>query len=180
MAEHMFKGSGPLAVAERDAELERISREAEAVNARHREAIAKAQERELAQVPFHTVTVTTLLRDAGTPDEYREVESVTFKCTAPPEAQCRTYPDDCGCEQWGFDEVGTLDDNGHVRTSGNVCWLASWFDVDMGIYVGDDYDDMRDDCVPAIDRTGNILISYGDEWPEWEFVPEPADSGKES
>lgn len=121
----------------------------------------------------HTVTVTTRLYDEGTEDESRTVDRVTFTCDAPTDADCRRWPN-CDCESWSWDDTGTRDENGHERVSGQPCWLSGWFDAEGAVYVGDDYDDMRDDCVPAIDRTGEIVVKFHDEWPEWTFV-EPAD-----
>ena len=117
----------------------------------------------------HTVTVTTRLDDEGTPDEARAVDSVTFTCDAPPEADCRSWPD-CGCESWSWDETGERDTNGHERIPGQKCWLTDWFDAEAAVYVGDDYDDMRDDCIPAVDRTGEITVRWVDEYPEWTFA----------
>jgi hypothetical protein len=122
----------------------------------------------------HTVTVTTRVEDEGTPNEFRVIESITFKCDAPQDADCRRWPD-CGCESWEWNEAGTHDQNEHERVPGQKCWLTDWFDAEGAIYVGDDYDDMRADCVPAIDRTGEITVAWSDEWPEWTFLPEPGD-----
>lgn len=126
---------------------------------------------------YHTVTVTTRLGDAGTPDEERRVESVRFVCTAPEDADCRTYPT-CDCERFDYNEAKTHDGAGHPRVIGQECWLQGWFDGESAVYAGDDYDDMRDDCIPAVDRTGSINILFtGDEWPEWEWAsPETGDS----
>lgn len=123
----------------------------------------------------HTVTVTTRVEDDGTPDEFRVIESITFSCDSPPDADCRRWPD-CGCESWRWNEAGTHDENGHERIPGQKCWLTDWFDAEGAIYTGDDYDDMRDDYVPAIDRSGEITVRWCDEWPEWTFLPEPEGS----
>lgn len=117
----------------------------------------------------HTVTVTTRVEDEGTEDERRRVDRVVFSCDAAEDADCRRWPD-CGCEYWSWDETGDCDQNGHERIAGQRCWLSSWFEADGAVYVGDDYDDMRDDCVPAIDRAGEITTTWVGDWPEWTFV----------
>lgn len=127
---------------------------------------------------FHTVTVTTRLDDAGTPDERRRVDEVRFVCTAPEDAECRTYPE-CDCESWHWNEDRTADEDGHPRVTGQECWLQGWFDAEQGVYTGEDGDDMRDDMVPAIDRSGPITATFLDEWIEWDFMPELHDSGSE-
>lgn len=125
----------------------------------------------------HTVTVTTGLRYEGTDDERRYVQSVTFTCTAPSIADCRRYPD-CDCDVWRWNDAETHDRNGHLRTPGHECWLADWFAGDGHCYTGDDFDDMRDDCVPAIDRSGTITTRFVEEHIEWDF--EAAAPGGES
>lgn len=143
-----------------------------------REAAGSRDERE-QQTRFHSVTVTTRLDDEGTEDERRTVERITFACTAPEDAVCRTYPHSCGCEVFEWNEAGTHDVAGHPRTTGNPCWMQDWFDAEGAVYSGDDGDDMRDDYVPAIDRTGLVIVSFVDEWIEWEwFTAEPSDSTK--
>jgi len=128
---------------------------------------------------FHSVTVTTTLDDEGTPDECRSVEQVKFTCTAETDAECRTYPDGCGCESFEWNKAGTHDTEGHLRTSGNRCWMQDWFENESAVYIGDDEDDMRDDRVPAINRTGLIIVTYSDEWIEWDwFTPEQPKSAE--
>lgn len=128
---------------------------------------------------YHTVTVATKANnDQYAEDGDRVVDRVTFVCTAPPDADCRTYPD-CGCEAWRWDETGLHDQNGHERTPGHPCWLTDWFANEGATYIGQDADELwRDDCVPAIDRTGHIALTFQDEWVEWEFTdwefPQPA------
>lgn len=167
MIEPLFKGDGPLATAEREA-AERVRWEKMRLEEEQRRIAS--QLRELQQIPFHHVAVSISVDDAGTADEYRRVDTVRFTCTAPADAACRTYPENCDCERWYYDAAGVPDDAGHIRASGQPCWLTDWFESGMAVYVAADYDDMRDDAVPAIERSGNITISYGDEWPEWQFV----------
>ena len=115
----------------------------------------------------HRVTVATRLEDEGTPDERRYVDRVTLTCDAVPEANCRMYPD-CDCEGWPCE---------HERIPGQECVLKGWFDAEGAVYAGNDYDDMRDDCVPAVDRSGPIEVKWLDEWPEWTFIfPKVAES----
>lgn len=117
----------------------------------------------------HTVTVTTRLDDEGTEDECRRVDGVRFTCDADAFADCRTYPD-CDCEWFHWDENDNMrDENGHERLPGQSCWLEAWFDNEGAVYVGDDYDDMRDDCVPPINRSGPIEFRCVEDWPEWWF-----------
>lgn len=124
---------------------------------------------------YHTVTVTTRAdADPNAEDGSRVVDRVTFVCTAPPDADCRSYPD-CDCEAWRWDDSGMHDEEGHARVQGQPCWLTDWFANEGAIYTGDDADDMRDDYVPAIDRTGHISVVSGDEWPEWDFVDDPTE-----
>ncbi|MFC5930901.1 hypothetical protein D6T64_11965 [Cryobacterium melibiosiphilum] len=120
---------------------------------------------------FHTVTVITKLDDEETEDERRVVDTVTFACTAPADAECRSYPN-CDCEWFNWNDARTHDGEGHARVSGRECSLQGWFDNGNAVYEGDDSDDMRDDYVPAIDRTGHITTSWMDEWPQWEWATE--------
>ncbi|WP_120338112.1 hypothetical protein [Cryobacterium soli] len=170
MSEFIYQPGTPLGDAEREAERERQQAEyAAAVAARQveREKLAR----------FHSVTVTTKVEDEGTPDECRRVDEVKFTCTAAMDAECRTYPKHCGCEAFEWNEAETHDIEGHPRVSGNDCWMQDWFDNPGASYIGDDQDDMRDDCVPAIARTGLIIVSFVDEWIEWDwFTPAPAGS----
>lgn len=164
---------GTLGDAERNAERERQAAEWEAA-AHERQA-----ERERI-AHFHSVTVTTAVDDEGTADEYRIVDRVKFTCSAPPEAECRTYPKHCGCERFEWNEARTHDVEGHPRTSGNDCWMQDWFDSEGAVYQGNDGDDMRDDCVPAIDRTGLVIVTFSDEWIEWDWFTPTTDSETES
>lgn len=143
------------------------------------EARARRDERRMAESRFHRVTVTTVLRDEGTPDEVREVDRITFECSAADDADCHTYPE-CTCETWMWDETGKADQDGHPRVAGQQCWLTSWFDAPGHSYVGDGGDDMRDDYVPPIDRAGHIVYDFMDEWVEWDFVPESHVAGDAS
>ena len=117
---------------------------------------------------YHTVTVTTELEDEGTEDERRVVDTVKFACSAPDDAECRKYPN-CDCERFDYNEARTHDGSGHPRIEGQECSLQGWVENGMAVYVGDDYDDMRNDCTPAFDRTGPITTAWMDEWPEWEW-----------
>lgn len=123
----------------------------------------------------HTVTVTTRIVDEGTEDEQRVVDRVTFKCRAAADADCRTYPD-CDCESWSWNDAGTHDEAGHERKPGHRCWLADWFDVDGACYVGDDGDDMRDDQVPAVDRSGPITTTWCEDYIEWDWAVEASEA----
>ena len=121
----------------------------------------------------HSVTVTTRLEDQGTEDERRVVDRVTFTCTAPDTADCRTYPK-CDCESWSWNEAGTHDEDGHARVPGQECWIAGWIDNEMGSYTGADADEMRDDYVPAVDRSGPISArSIDGEYLEWNWASSP-------
>lgn len=119
----------------------------------------------------HTVTVTTRVEDEGTEDERRRVDRIVFTCDAGPDADCRRYPD-CDCETFVYVNDRNEDTSGHERVPGRSCLLADWFSAEGASYVGDDYDDMRDDGVPAIDRSGPIDVSWH-EWPEWTFRETP-------
>jgi hypothetical protein len=117
----------------------------------------------------HTVTVTTkLMFDEDLGHVGPVVDTVTFTCTAPPDADCRTYPN-CDCESWTYSESKTRDESGHLRVSGQQCWMVDWFDNGSATYVGLDADDMRDDGVPPIARTGTITRGFADEWVEWDW-----------
>lgn len=163
-----------------DAERKRAEHDAAALwEAERAAAIAKADERRARaealrtqEIAWHRVEITTRpnMFDASV----LEVAAVTFVCTAPEDADCRTYPADCGCEAWQWDDAGTADEAGHPREPGQVCWLSDWFDAEQAVYTGDDGDDMRDDYVPAIDRAGHIRVRWMDEWVEWDWAtPEP-------
>ncbi|MFE6966859.1 hypothetical protein ACFVAJ_17245 [Agromyces sp. NPDC057679] len=127
------------------------------------------QARREAEVKFHTVTVTTRPEEAGTPDEYRVVDEVAFTCTAPDDAECRSYPE-CDCESWTWNDDRTGDEWGHPRVPGRQCWLAGWFDAEGAIYAGINGDEMRDDLIPARDFSGPIITTWCHEWVEWEFA----------
>jgi len=119
----------------------------------------------------HIVTVTTRVEDAGTADESRVVDRVTLACTEPEDADCRNHPT-CDCEWWSYNDDKTADESGHERVSGQECLFKSWFENDGAVYIGEDLDDMRDDCVPAVDRSGPVVLAWtGDEWPEWDWAP---------
>lgn len=137
----------------------------------------QARRDRLAAAKHHRVTVTTRVENAGTADERRVVDRVAFECTAPADADCHTYPD-CDCESWSWNDEETADQYGHERIPGRKCWLADWFEADGAIYQGEDADDMRDDQVPAVDRTGQISTYFQDEWIEWEFVNEGQTDGE--
>ncbi|TFD27468.1 hypothetical protein [Cryobacterium cryoconiti] len=170
MTEYIYQPGTALGEAERKAEHEQ----------RMIELQTSADERQIEReqaARFHSVTVTTQLDDEGTLDECRRVDQVKFTCTAPAEAECRTYPDSCGCESFAWNEARTHDIEGHPRTIGNECWMQGWFDNEGAVYVGDGVDDMRDDYVPAVNRTGLVVISPIEEWIEWDwFTPSVAGS----
>lgn len=119
--------------------------------------------------PHHVVTVTTTLEDEGTPDERRYVERVVFACSAEPDAECRTYPD-CECESWLWSDDGKSDIHDHPRIAGRQCWMTDWFENEGAVYEGSDFDDMRDDCVPAVDRSGPIVFTGFFDYPTWRFA----------
>lgn len=123
----------------------------------------------------HTVTVTTRIVDEGTENEQRVVDRITFKCRAAADADCRTYPD-CDCESWSWNDAGTHDEAGHERKHGRRCWLADWFDADGACYVGEGADDMRDDQVPALDRSGPITTTWCEDYIEWDWAVEASEA----
>jgi hypothetical protein len=117
---------------------------------------------------------------------------VKFACSAPEDGVCRTYPKTahgpdwvgCECEAWfecdeshdedsecgRTDDDPTHDQNGHVYEPGQECWVTSWFQAGDGnaVYTGPDGDESRDDCVPAVARTGPVDISFVEgEYVEW-------------
>jgi hypothetical protein len=117
----------------------------------------------------HKVTVTTKLEfDDDLGEDRPVVDTVTFTCSAPPDADCRTYSN-CDCENMACGDDPTRDESGHLRVSGQPCWMTGWFENDGATYVGVDSDDMRDDGVPAIARTGTITRTFADEWVEWDW-----------
>jgi hypothetical protein len=168
--EFIYQPSTPLGDAERNAEHEQRMADLEAA-ADQRQAERRKEREQVAR--FHSVTVTTKVEDEGTPDEHRWVDEIKFTCTAAPDAECRTYPESCGCESFEWNEARTHDVEGHPRLSGQQCWMQDWFDNSPSAsYIGDDQDDMRDDYVPATDRTGLIIVTFQDEWIEWDwFTP---------
>lgn len=134
--------------------------------------MAEAERAALADWRTHVVTVTVDDRD----EEWPDVE-VRMVCTAPPDAECRTYPV-CDCEVFSVCEdpeehaerehtaTGRHDEEGHPYEPGRDCWVKSWFDLgDEGhVYVGADANDARDDGVPAVVRSGEVDVTG--------FVPE--------
>lgn len=117
----------------------------------------------------HTVTVSTILiPDEDTGGEKRVIHALIFACSAEPEDDCRRHPE-CDCDVWRWDETGDRDEEGHERTPGHECWLKGWFDAPCHVYTGSDFDDMRDDCVPAVDRSGPITDRFIEEVLEWKF-----------
>ena len=117
----------------------------------------------------HTVTVTVRTEDEGTEDECLTVDSIRFACTAPEDAECRTYPVGCGCESFTFNPDRTEDLEGHKVTSGNKCWLTGWFENDSADYEGEDYDDMHENGVPSIARSGPIKHNWQEDYVAWEW-----------
>lgn len=178
MSEFIYQPGTPLGEAERTAEHERRMAELQAA-AEKSQAEWKVEREQAAR--FHSVAVTTTLDDEGTPDESRRVDRVAFTCTAALDAGCRTYPVSCGCESSDWEPGATHDAAGHLITSGNACWMQDWFDAGSAVYIGEGEDDYRDDYVPAIDRTGLIIVSFQEEWIEWDwFTPALAESAKGS
>ncbi|MFD6030495.1 hypothetical protein ACFWE5_07250 [Cellulosimicrobium funkei] len=117
---------------------------------------------------LHVVTVTIYPADPDAEDARPTVDRVAFTCSAPDDADCRNTPD-CDCEAWYWNDDKTADQSGHPRVPGQPCWVASWFDsTDSAVYAGDDMDDRtRDDCVPAIERSGPIDVTWCDGYIEW-------------
>lgn len=112
---------------------------------------------------------------------------VRFACSAPEDGPCRTYPpiaSGCACEVWsecddhlpsdeggcGLDESApTHDRSGHLFEPGQECWVQGWFDNDGHQYIGRDADDMHDNSVPGVARTGEIDVSFDGDYVEWEW-----------
>ena len=95
--------------------------------------------------------------------------SVNLTCTAPDDADCRTYPE-CDCEWWFRDGTGH-DAEGHPFVPGRPCWLATWFtgDPEATTYRGPDGWNGE---VPDVDRTGPIYVLSADDTygPQWMFA----------
>jgi len=115
----------------------------------------------------HTVSVKLAEPDE---DGWRpnEPEELTFTCTAPPDAECRTYPD-CECESW--ERAGDVDQNGHPYTSGQECWLQGWFDNGGIEYTGPDAEDGQ----PTIERTGAVEHEFAYDYVQWQWADEPGE-----
>ena len=176
MSEFIYQPGTPLGDAERNAEHEQRIAEMQAAADEHQAERKKEREQTARS---HSVTVTTLLDDEGTPDECRRVDKVKFTCTAEADAECRTYPDSCGCESFEWNEAGTHDIEGHPRTSGNECWMQDWFENQGAMFEGADAVDMRDDHVPAINRTGLVVVSFVEEWIEWDWFTPSAEGSNQ-
>jgi hypothetical protein len=117
---------------------------------------------------------------------------VKFECSAPEDGPCRTYPktavgpkwEGCTCEIWfecddhlpaddggcGLgDDAPAHDNDGHLFVPGQECWVTGWFYGEGTQYAGDDADDTRDDCVPAVPRIGEVDISFDGDFVEWQW-----------
>jgi len=117
---------------------------------------------------------------------------VKFACSAPEDGPCRTYPvpavgpkwEGCSCDAWsecddhypaddggcGLDaDVPTHDRAGHLYAPGQVCWVQGWFDGEGHQYVGLDADDVHDNLVPAVARTGEIDVFFDGDYVEWQW-----------
>lgn len=121
----------------------------------------------------HTVTVTVTAPDH--PNDRPEVD-ISFVCTAPEDAPCRTYPD-CSCEAFTEDEGNPgHDDYGHPYITGQPCWVGEWFSAfdKSVVYVGPDATDLYDHGHPATARTGSVHVLGGglDGYIEWEWWQE--------
>lgn len=112
---------------------------------------------------YHRVTVTLAEPDE---DGWRGDPDVTFTCTAPKDADCRTYPE-CDCEWWIIEDGH--DQEGHPVVTGRECWVRSWFDNDAIPYAGSDDDG---DGFPTIERSGTTLVSTEDDYPQWVWSTE--------
>lgn len=121
-----------------------------------------------AQSEHHLVTVTT-----ATEDDWAYLESIEFTCTAPENADCRTYPD-CGCETFTEGDQAAHDAAGHPYVPGRECWVKTWFDASPGaectIYVGGDGTYDTDCGVPLVERSGHVEVVGFDVAPEWRWA----------
>ena len=113
---------------------------------------------------YHTVSVKLAEPEE---DGWRpiEPEGLTFTCSAPPDAECRTYPGpDCDCESW--ERAGDADQNGHLYVSGQGCWLQAWFDNGGIDYTGPDAVDGH----PPTERTGPISHEFAYDYVQWQWA----------
>jgi len=113
---------------------------------------------------YHTLTVKMAEADE---DGWRPVEpeSLAFTCTAPPDAECRTYPH-CDCESW--ERAGDADQYGHPLVSGQECWLQGWFENNGVEYTGPDAVDGH----PPTERTGAINHEFAYDYVQWDWADE--------
>lgn len=126
-----------------------------------------------AQSQFHTVTVMVEYRDPDDPDDVEM--TVTFACTAPPDADCRTYPD-CDCEYFTVDpQRPGFDSEGHPYAPGRTCWVQDWFDAgdECATFMGEDGDEFNPHGVPTIAQTGHIDVEFEDDDITWDWAGRP-------
>ena len=108
---------------------------------------------------LHYVTVKPQSAEDGT----ELTPTVKFQCKGDDTAACHIYPD-CSCESWD-------DDHAHETAHHQECWMQAWFDNECHSYEGDDTDDWGDWGIPAgMDRSGEVKVSFCEEYVEWEFV----------
>lgn len=99
----------------------------------------------------------------GRPDYEHEVDitQITFTCTAPPDAFCRTYCTE-NCDTWGCD---------HLLFTGQDCYAHAWFQIgpEGTTYGGADAEDF---LPPAIPKSGliNIVTCNHDDGLIWEWA----------
>lgn len=127
-----------------------------------------------AQSEHHTVTVMVEYLDADDPDDV-EV-TVEFTCTAPADADCRTYPASCGCEYFTTDPDNPgFDAEGHEYEPGQKCWVQDWFEAgdETACYTGEDLDEFNPHYVPTTAQTGHIDVTFADDDIEWDWAERP-------
>lgn len=131
-----------------------------------------------AKTEHHTLEIQTEIDEDWDFNGWAYIAEVNFTCTAPDDAQCRTYPPNCGCETIREDtQRPGHDEAGHVFEHGQPCWIQQWFDADLEEceYVGDDADVGMLGGVPAVSRTGHVEIVGFDTHPEWRWAEGKSD-----
>lgn len=125
-----------------------------------------------AKTEHHTLEIETD-HESGWEDSWNYIERSEFTCTAPEDAECRTYPPNCGCETIHEDtQRPGFDLAGHKFEPGQPCWIKQWFDADLEEceYVGDDADEGMLGGLPAVDRSGHVEVVEFDAWPQWRWA----------
>lgn len=136
----------------------------------------------------HTVTVEV---EPQGEDEQPGV-TVSFECTAPEDASCRTHPvravgpawGGCDCEAWYVcDDHGPRDDGmcgltadapahdtaGHLFESGQECWAKDWFANNAAEYDGPDGDEIGDYVMPTLARAGLVHLMFEGDYVQWSW-----------